>query len=288
MENPSFESCVVGASRVWSRFALAAILTSALTIGACDKKPGGQVVAVVNGHEITQQELRVEASSTNIPNKAAFDAAAPTILQRIVDRTLLADYARKQDLDRGPEYVARRRQMEETLLAALGLRKLVGTRKDPATSQVEGFIVANPTMFAQRQRFALDQLRFPTPASPQHVQELAKLNSIDLIQQRLKAEGVQAIRGAAQFDTASVDSAIAKQIIALPDGEVFDLSAGGTSLISQIKGRTPAPADRATWSADALEALRRQEVGRVLSDRMGELRKAAKVDYDPAYKPKAP
>lgn len=288
MQIPCIDAHVSGASRVDSRLALAAILVSTLVVGACDKKPGGQVVAVINGHEITQQELRVEASSANISTKAAFDAAAPVILQRIVDRTLLADYARKQDLDRGPEYVARRRQMEETLLAALGLRKIVGTQKDPAAQQIEGFIAANPTTFAQRQRMALDQLRFPTPTNPQHVQELAKLNSIDLIQQRLKAEGVQATRGAVQFDTASVDASIAKQIVALPDGEVFDLSTGGTSLISQIKGRTPAPADRATWSAQALEALRRQQVSKIISDRMGELRKTAKVDYDPAYKPKAP
>ena len=102
------------------------ILTVAAALTACNKKPGGQVAAVVNGQEITQQDLRTEAVSQNLKSKAEFDAAAPGMVQRLVDRTVLSDYARKNNLDRGPEFVARRRQMEESLLAYLALRKLIG------------------------------------------------------------------------------------------------------------------------------------------------------------------
>jgi EpsD family peptidyl-prolyl cis-trans isomerase len=267
----------------------ALILTALIAVAGCSKQPGGQVAAVVNGEEVTQQELRAEADTAGVrvPQGPLPPEVATQMLERVINRNLLAEYAREQGLDRGPEYVLRRRQLEQTLLANLATRKVLGTPTKPTERQVQEFITKNPTLFAQRQRLTLDQLRFPTPADPKRIQQLAQLGSIDAIARQLAADNVTAQRSSPALDTATIDPAVANQIVALPPGEIFDISTGGTTFINVITGRANVATPPATWTAPATEAVRRTGVGNKISDTIEKLRKEAKIAYDSAYQPKA-
>jgi EpsD family peptidyl-prolyl cis-trans isomerase len=260
---------------------------SALTLvllGGCQKKPGGQVIAVVNSEEITQSEVRAEADAAGIPAGQDFQAYAPVILERVIDRNLLADYARKQGLDRGPEYVARRRALEQTLLAQLGMRKLVGTPAAPSAADIQSFIRSNPAVFANRQKLALDQIRFATPTDPTKVKEYTALGSMSAIEAKLKADGTPMARGTAALDTGAVDPIVARQVAGLPDGQVFDLSTNGTTFISSITGRVNVATPPETWQRPATAILQRQRLQKSVADSMANLRKDAKVQYDPAFR----
>jgi len=270
------------ASAGWIVLALAST-----ALAGCEKKPGGQVVAVVNGEEITQQELRAEAEGAQVPANQDIRKFGPQVLPRVIDRALLADYARQQGLDRGPEYVARRRQLEQTLLASLAIRKIVGTPAKPSAAEVQRFIDAQPTTFSQRQRLTLDQVRFPTPASNEVVKGLTKLGSVDAIEAQLKSQGVAAQRGPVVLDTATVAPDIARQIIALKPGAVFDFSANGTTFMSTVVARAPAVADPKTWTAPATEALSRQKTDQLLKQAVDKMRASAKIEIDPAIKASA-
>ncbi len=263
--------------------ALASVL--ALLLAACDKKPGGQVVAVVSAQEITQQELLAEAEANNVPPQN-FKGASAALLERIVQRDLLANYAREQGLDRNAEYVTRRRALEQTLLSSLALRKILGTPAKPAPQEVQAFVAANPTIFAQRAKLELDQVRFPTPGDPAQVKALTALGSLSAIEAKVKADGGQVARGNTTLDTATLDPGVAKQIGALPNGEIFDLSIGGTTFVSVITARSPAATDPATWTGPATNLLQRQKAERAVAEMIEKLRKEQKIEYDPAYQPK--
>jgi peptidyl-prolyl cis-trans isomerase C len=262
-------------------------LIALATLAGCEKKTGGQVVAVVNSEEITQQELRAEAEANGAPAGTDFQKIAPAMLDRVIQRNLLADYARKQGLDRGPDYVARRRQLEQSLLATLALRKLAGTPTTPTPADVQKFIADNPTLFAGREKLTLDQVGFPTPPDPKQIKALAALGSISAVETKLKADGTPAKRGNAILDTGTVDPSVAVQMTKLANGALFDLSTGGITYISAITGRTAAVTPADTWTAPATEALNRQRMNKTVTDAIANLRKSAKIDYDAAYKPVA-
>jgi peptidyl-prolyl cis-trans isomerase C len=275
----------------WGNIGLtAALLATVAVLPGCGKKVGGQVVAVVDGEEITQQELRAEAEAAQIPASQEFSTVAPGLLQRIVERNLLVGYAREQGLDRGPEYVARRRQMEQGLLATLALRKLTGGGTLPSVTpaEIQKYIADRPTAFANRERLSLDQLQFPVPRDRSVIQALTKLESMDAIEAKLKADGVRVSRGRPILDTATIDPAVAKQIVALAPGEVFDLTAGPTTFISVITARAPAAAPPQTWTAIATEAAKRDKATKIARDTLEQLRRKAKIEYDPALKPPTP
>ncbi len=269
----------------WRGAVALSAVAALLVVGGCGKKPGGQVIAVVGDEEITQQELRAEAMTAAPGAAQDFEAAAPALLQRVIERNLLAEYARDEGLDRGPEYVARRRQLEQTLLASLAARKLAGEPKAPTEAEVRKFMADAPTWFAGRERLTLDQLSFPTPADQSQIKALTELNSVDAIFEKLRTDGVKVTRGRTVLDTGSIDPFVGKQIAALPNGEIFDLSTNGSTFIGTIVARTPnpTPADQAVQAAS--DALIRAKSGKTVSDKVAELRKAAKVTYAPAYQP---
>ena len=275
----------LGAGSGWRSTVALSALAALLVLGGCAKKPGGQVVAVVGNEEITQQELRAEALTAPPGTSQDFEAAAPGLLQRVIERNLLAEYARDQGLDRGPEYVARRRQLEQTLLASLGARKIAGSPKPPTDAQVRKFMTEASTWFAGRERLTLDQVSFPTPADPTQIKALTALESLDAIEQKLRTQKVKLDRARSVLDTGTIDPFIGKQIAALPNGEIFDLSTNGTTFIGTIVARAPNPTPAAQATQAAGDALLRGQSGKLVGEKIAALRKAAKITYDPAYQP---
>ncbi len=265
---------------------LALPLTLAM-VGGCSKKPGGQVVAVVNDEELTQQDLQAEAQAAHIPATADKQAATSAILQRVIDRNLLATYAREQGLDRGPEYVARRRLMEQTLLAELGMRKLAGPQSEPTAAEAKAFVDAHPTLFAERQQLTLDQIQFPTLADAARLKALSALPSIDAVAQQLTANGIAFTRGTPVLDTATLNPSVASQITILRNGEVFDISTGGQTFVSAITARSSAANLPSAWSSSAIDAIKRERLMTSVQASMAKLRKNANIQYDAAFKPKA-
>jgi len=274
-----------GTGSGWRSAVALSAVAALLVLGGCGKKPGGQVVAVAGSEEITQQELRAEAMTAAPGTAQDFEAAAPVLLQRVIERNLLAEYARDQGLDRGPEYVARRRQLEQTLLASLAARKLAGAPKPRSDAEVRKFMADAPTWFAGRERLTLDQISFPTPADKSQIKALTELDAIDAMFAKLRAQGVKANRGRTVLDTGSIDPFVGKQIAALPNGEIFDLSTNGSTFIGTIVARAPSPTPSAQAAQAARDALVRGKSGKTVSDKVAELRKAAKISYAPAYQP---
>jgi peptidyl-prolyl cis-trans isomerase C len=259
------------------------LLASALT--ACQKHPAGQVVAIVNGQEITAQELVAEAQAAGIDADFSQKSIISKLLQRVINRDLLADYAKQSGLDRSPEYVLRRQQLAQTLLADLAARKIAGGSTLPPKNEVDAYIVAHPMFFAQRQRLALNQVTFPTPANSETLKSIIELQKIDDVVAKLASLNIQYTTGNVTMDTASVDPNIARQVLALKDGEVFDLSTGGKTYISVITARTTAAGEPTTWPTVATNAIRVEKLTKAVGNSLKDIRDKATIEYNPQFKP---
>ena len=101
----------------------------------------------------------------------------------------------------------------------------------------------------------------------------------------LRAQGIKANRERTVLDTGSIDPYVGKQITALPNGEIFDLSTNGSTFIGTIVARTPnpTPADQAAQAAS--DTLVRGKSGKTIADKIAELRKAAIVIEQAAWAP---
>lgn len=256
-----------------------------LLAAGCEKKVGGQVVAVVNGEEITQQEVNAELQGANIPPGADKKAIMAQVVQQIVDRKLLVQKAKAEGLDKSPSYIEQLRRGEDALIINLLTTKAAKGVSLPDASAVDKFIASNPTLFSARKRYSLDQITFSQPNDAAVLRQLEPAHSLDAVAATLSAAGVQFTRGTNTLDTAMLPPAIAARIAALPAGEPFIAPDKGRFIASVITSTTPAPTPEAQARPAALELLRRQALGEMMQKQLQAARSAAKISYQPGFSP---
>ncbi|WP_242182938.1 peptidyl-prolyl cis-trans isomerase [Sphingomonas sp. CARO-RG-8B-R24-01] len=256
-----------------------------LLVAGCEKKVGGQVVAVVNGEEVTQQEVNAELQGANIPPTADKKAIMAQVVQQIVDRKLLVQKAKADGLDKSPSYLDQLRRGEDALIINLLTTKAAKSVSLPDAAAVDKFIADNPTLFSGRKRYALDQISFAQPSDQTVLRQLEPAHSLEAVAATLSAAGIQFTRGTSTLDTAMLPPPIAAKIAALPAGEPFVAPDKGRIIASVITATTPAPTPEAQARPAALELLRRQALGNAMQKQLEAARASAKITYQPGFSP---
>lgn len=254
-------------------------------LSGCSKKPGGQVVAVVNGEEITQQELNTELQNAHIPPGVDQKLVMPALLQRVVDRKLITQLAKTDGLDKTPAYLDQLRIGQENLLANQYASKIAKTIALPDAATVDAFIAGNPSMFSQRKRYVLNQLVFAQPTDPKFLQKLQPTHSLDAIAAVLTASQIQFVRGVGKLDTGAIPSAISARIAALPAGEPFLLPDNGRLVASVIQSTEAIPPSADEAKASAVNMIRQKALGDAVGKKLEAARSSAAIAYQTGFAP---
>jgi peptidyl-prolyl cis-trans isomerase C len=274
---------------------LAAVLPAALMLSGCDQvkkliggKPKGQVVATVNGEEITTTELGTELGNFTSKNPATMKAAQQQALQQIIMRDLIAQKAKEAKLDKSPEYALQVRRGEETLLAQLYQRKLAASAAVPARQDAEAYVSSHPQMFAARKILVLDQVI----ADPSKLkkEQIAPLKTLEDVKSLLSSQGVQYQENVAAVDTMNTDPRMIAQIDKLTPGEVFVVPQRGAVVFNRLSSTRPAPVTGDMAITVATNALRNQKAQELVRTQMISMRTEAEksIVYNPAFKPAKP
>jgi peptidyl-prolyl cis-trans isomerase C len=269
--------------------ASAGIMVAAFALSGCGAKATGQVVAVVNGEEITADELNAELNGAPLPPGADKKLAMRQLLQQVIDRRLLAQTAKEQGLDRDPAYLSQQRRMNEDLLVRLYAKKAADSIPVPKPADIDAYIASNPTTFGARKRYKLDQLRFAAPADMAQLKPLESLKTMPQVIAYLTSAGMKFERGAGAIDSGSVPPAMMQQILALPPGEPFITPAGGQIVASVITGSEPMTVPTEQTRPLAVQTMRNESLGKIGETRLKEARLKAKIEYQSGYEaPAAP
>jgi peptidyl-prolyl cis-trans isomerase C len=256
-----------------------------LFAAGCDKKAEGQTVAVVNGEEITAPELNAELASANVATEADKQQARARILQGLIDRRLLAQHARAEGLDKSPEYLNRQRRMTEDLLIGMLGTRQINAAQLPSNDDINRFAASRPNMFAKREFWNLEQIRFEVPKDKRVIDQMAATKSLDDVAKLLSANGVRFARAKNRLDTAIVPLNIYGRVATLPAGEPFIIPVGNQAVASVIVSREPAPLTVEQARPQAVAVMRREQGAKFMQDRIKSLRQAAKIEYQGGFAP---
>ena len=273
---------MVGGPFVRSKIVLA--LGLSLMAAACNKKAEGQTVAIVNGEEITAAELNAELASTRLPEGADRNQARSRILQSMIDRRLLAQQAQKDGLDKSPEYLNRKRKMEEELLIRMLASRQIDTAQLPSASEIEKYQASHPSMFARREQWNLDQLRFQMPTDAATKAKLEAAQTLDQVAAALTSAGVSFNRQKNRLDTAIIPQALYGQL-ASAGSEPFIIPVGAQAVASVIVSREPAAITGDQAKPVAVAAIRRDQATKLMQNRLTSVRQAAKIEYKEGFAP---
>jgi EpsD family peptidyl-prolyl cis-trans isomerase len=132
---------------------------------ACSKKNQGdskksntQVVAKVNGEEITIYQVNFLLSQLGQINQEQAKAASKQVLVKLVEQELLKQQALSDKLDKDPVVMQGLNATRSQLLAQAYLERLVAKAPKPSSSEIEAFRKEHSELFENRHLFNLQEL----------------------------------------------------------------------------------------------------------------------------------
>lgn len=283
--------------------AVALVTAMSLLLVACgDKKgggggggaPTGQVVARLDGTDITLLEVNAELAGAQIPPNMSRREAEIAALQQIINRRALIQVAKERKLDQSPQFKLQERRASEQLLAQALAADIASKVPQPTREDVDKFIAENPDLFAERKIWEVDQIRFMRPPEIEKL-PLASVKTMDGVEQVLREAGIEFQRGPNRLDALGANPefvrAIAK-VLAEKPGELFmfpqPIQGGQIMLVNQVRNTIVQPftGERARTAATELlrnlrvqEALRKEVEAQVKATR-------ARVTYQEGFAPK--
>jgi EpsD family peptidyl-prolyl cis-trans isomerase len=264
---------------------LAGGLVGALLLAGCHKEPKGQVVAIVNGDEISMQELNGELQGVRIPDNVDRNVLRKEVLERVIDRKLIVQKAKDQGIDKTPEYINQKRRLDENLLVNILGEKISQTVPTPDDRDVQQYIADNPSQFAQRERLLLDQLQFAPPKDLKKLMALRDDHTLDAVAAGLQQLGLPFSRGKGVIDTGQLDPQLMQKINQLPPGEPFVLPSNGQLVASVIVSREPIATPTNVARQAAAAAVRRKALLLESKAQIARARATAEIQYQAGFAP---
>jgi peptidyl-prolyl cis-trans isomerase C len=235
-------------------------LTALLVVSCSRAAPAGDVVAKVGDREITSAQVSLEVAGTAGPNAQVTKSVQDRALQQIVDRTILAEAARKAGADRSEAFAGERQRVLDALTIEAWKAQIAAQTPAPTPEEVQAYIAAHPDTYARRKIYRVEQIRYGQPNNQALLKELEPVNSLSEAAQVLNARGVpfQTIPG--DFDTLTAPPTMAEQIAKLQVGEVFIIPAGQMVMINEIKLVRTEPVTGEAAVRHASQVLKTQRV----------------------------
>lgn len=278
------------------------LLTACGDKGGSSGTPTGQVVARLNGEDITQLEVQAELAATPLPPNIERRDAERIALNNIITRRMLMNEAKARKLDQTPQFQQQQRRTSEQLFVQALAADIARKVEDPTMNDADNFIRENPSLFAQRKIFILDQIQF---VRPENVNELplGQAKTMAEVEKVLSDARIEFRRLPATLDSLGANPAFIAEVVKVLDRnprEVFvfaNQQPGQPAPIITVNQVTetrivPFTGDRARQFATNF--LRNQSVQQALAAEVQRQQEAAKAQvvyqegWGPPETPSAP
>jgi EpsD family peptidyl-prolyl cis-trans isomerase len=266
--------------------ALACIALSGCGMIGGDKAPEGQVVATVNGEEITITELNRELGGASSADPVERKAREQAALEAIITRKLVAQASKEQKLDKTPIFAQQELQAKEAMLVGAMQRKISSTVVAPTRAEAEKYVTDHPNMFANRRVMVVDQI-VVGQFKPELMKEFEPLTTLEQIEAVLIRENLDFQRTTTVLDTLNAPEDLTKTLSNLPPNEVFIFPRGAAVFVNQIRENRVMPFVGERAVNYALAGLKSQRTQEALVKQLEAIRKSgeAEITYNDKYKP---
>jgi len=250
-----------------------------LASGCTQQGAKGQVIATVNGQEITPQDLQAEARSS----ASLAQADSSVLLQRVIARTLLAQAGHSRGMDRYPGFPSDIARLKQDLIAQRMLRSSLKTPPTPTSADLEKIMANNPYMFAHRQKVTVDDINMQPP--PGSFESLESLKYPTDIMARLTRLSIPNSRRTVTLDTAKAPALLAAKLATAPIGELFFIHNNNELAAMTVIDRSPVQTPPEEAAAAATQIFESAKVQGQVEALVGQLRSQAKIVYTNGFVP---
>ncbi|GHF25514.1 hypothetical protein GCM10017044_20400 [Kordiimonas sediminis] len=203
----------------------------------------GQVIAVVNGEEVTIHELNAELSRIRLPENADIDQVKANALQALVLRKVYEQKAIEAGIDRQPNTIIELRRAKSALLASSFISSKRNEVQPVTRAEAEQFVFDNADIFAERMYYIFESIVIDAgQLTEQQKDDFESLANMDEIEKELQDLNIQALRKPFTAYSERLPKAMRDQLPTLVrDRTVFFVVQGNTETIVRYREGRPAP-----------------------------------------------
>jgi EpsD family peptidyl-prolyl cis-trans isomerase len=269
-----------------------ALLTSACSNkeGATESKAETQVVAKVNGDEISVHQInfqlgRVTQNSRVQLTEAQGKQAAEQILARLVDQQLLKQQAIEAKLDRDPRVLQAIESSKNEILAQAYLEREMQNASKPSVSDIDTFYSEHPELFSERRVFRLQELVVDVNQDKHEEIEdsLKTIKGINEIANWLKSKNYAFNANSNVKAAEQLPMEILRKIQLLKDGEFIVIPTDRALNIVHLAASQSAPISRDKATSIIEQYFLNQAKTDLAKKELAELNKNAKIEFIGAF-----
>lgn len=257
------------------------IPTVMLALTACDtaERKAGQVLAKVNGEEITILQINDELARTGVKPDQQADASKK-LLESLIDRQLIYEEAVRNKLDRTPAVMQEIERARMQIITQEFLKNIASTIPKASRAEVEEYYRNNPGFFAQRKEFFLKQLAIQANDFDQAVVEfLNSAKSLEEVATWLDRRGVKYARGQTTRSTADLPADAVAKLTGLQAGQLFLVDEGDTKILNLLVAARESPVSIASAEPQIEQFLFNKKSHEAAQAEIAHLRSLAKIEY---------
>jgi EpsD family peptidyl-prolyl cis-trans isomerase len=274
-----------------------AAMAAVLLFGCGQKKEvapadasGSEVVAKVNGDELTAAQLTIALQKQRGMRPDAGDAASKQVLDQLIDEQIVAQKAVTAKLDKDPKVVQQIEAARRDILARRFIEAAAETAGKPADDVVQKFYDSRTTLFAQRKVYTLQRLDIQAPDERRaevdaHIQSLK--SSAELTDW-LKSQKLVFTAKQEQDASEQLPPAVLEKLATLKEGESMAVpSQFGVTALTLVSSAS-APKTLAEARPAIEQYLSGQGRREVIMNLQKSIRDGAKIEYEGRFAALAP
>jgi len=265
------------------RMLLLALLLAATCLAACGSRNNtGQVLARVNGEDITELMLNNELKRSGI-QADLLEEEHKQLLESMIDRQLLVAEAMRRKIDRIPEIMQSIEHARLHIIEQAYLEKISSDISRPPKIAIEGYYQDHPELFSRRKEFALNQLVFPGKNfSPALKSFIDTCNSIDKVANWLDTHHVPFTRKHILRSTTDLPQKAVTILQEMPKGKFFLITEGGNKILNLVTAINDRPVSLPEAELQIEQFLSRQIYKNTVNSEIARLRALSKIMYPQA------
>ncbi|MFZ5820055.1 MAG: EpsD family peptidyl-prolyl cis-trans isomerase, partial [Chloroflexota bacterium] len=244
-------------------------------------KPASQVVAKVNGTELTVHQVNFALQRIPNLNPEQSKAASLQVARNLVDQELAVQQALADKLDRDATVMQALDAARRQILAEAWMNRKVGAPAEPTDAEVQEYFKAHPELFAERKLYRLQEVSIKVPEDQREAvrAQLAASKSLNEFGEWLKAKNYEAKAAQGVKPAEQLPLAMLPQLSRMSKGQATVVNTPDGLLVVIVADTQAQPVTLEQAKPAIVRLLQTQARQKAIQAQVDALKSAAKIEY---------
>lgn len=242
------------------------------------KKAASQVVAKVNGDEISVHQINYVLSRSQGINPDNAEKAKKEILDKLIDQQLAIQQAEATKLDRDPGVVQNIEASRRDILARAYLEKVAAAQPKPTVEDARKYYGEHPELFSQRRVYNLQEITAAGAPIADIKQLVSQSKSMQDLAASLKARDIKFAANGGIRPAEQLPLNILSQLHGTKDGQTIVVELPQGAMILHVLASQSQPVSETDALPRIQQFLANQRNGEAVANEMKNLRSQAKIE----------